>query len=56
MNRLVSTLALAILALVVIAASSRALIALAGALVTPIVALGIVAALLRCVWFFTGPR
>jgi hypothetical protein len=56
MNRLASMLALGILALVVIAASSRALIALAGALVAPIVVLGIVAALLRCVWFFTGPR
>ncbi|HEX5852652.1 MAG TPA: hypothetical protein VFY36_06135 [Solirubrobacteraceae bacterium] len=56
MNRLVSMLALAILALVVVAASSRALIALAGALTAPIVALGIVVALLRCVWFFTGPR
>ena len=56
MNRLASTLALAILALVVIAASSRALIALAGALTTPIVACGIVAGLLRCVWWLTGPR
>ncbi len=56
MSKLASTLGLAILGLVVLAAASRALIALAGALTAPIVALAIVAALLRCVWFFTGPR
>ena len=56
MSRLPATLALAILGLVVLAAASRALIALAGALVTPIVACTVVAALLRCVWWLTGPR
>lgn len=56
MKRFTSTLALAVLGLVVLAASSHALIALAGALVVPIVAGGIVAALLRCVWWLTGPR
>lgn len=56
MSRLPSTLVLAILGLVVLAATSRALIALAGSLVTPLVACGIVAALLRCVWWLTGPR
>ena len=56
MNRLASTLALGILALVVIAASSRALIALAGALTAPIVALGLTACLVRIAWWWTGPR
>ena len=56
MNKLPSTLALMILGLVVLAAASRPLITLAGALVTPIVACGIVVALLRCVWWLTGPR
>jgi hypothetical protein len=55
-NKLVSTLGLAVLGLVVLAATSRALIALAGALVMPIVVCGIVVALLRCVWWLTGPR
>jgi uncharacterized protein (DUF697 family) len=56
MSKLVSTLATVILGLVVLAATSRALISLAGALVTPVVASGIVVALLRCVWWLTGPR
>jgi hypothetical protein len=55
-NRLVSALGLAVLGLVVLAATSRALIALAGALVMPIVALGIVVTLLRCVFWLTGSR
>lgn len=56
MNKLASTLALAILGLVVLAATSRALIALAGAL-QPLLVIGcIVVALLRCVWWLTGPR
>jgi hypothetical protein len=56
MNKLASVLALVVLALVVLAAASRPLIALAGALVTPIAVCAILAALLRCIWFFTGPR
>lgn len=56
MSKLATTLGLMLLGLVVLAASSRVLIALAGALVTPIVAGGIVVALLRCVWWLTGPR
>ncbi len=56
MSKLASTVGLMVLGLVVLAASSRALIALAGALVTPILVGGIVAGLLRCVWWFTGPR
>jgi len=56
MNKLASTLALAILGLVVLAATSRALIALAGGLVAPIVAGAVVVALLRCLWWLTGPR
>jgi hypothetical protein len=56
MSRLPTTLALAILGLVVLAAVSRAVIALAGALVVPIVIGAVVVALLRCVWWLTGPR
>jgi len=55
-NRLASVLGLAVLGLVVLAATSRALIALAGSLIMPIVVCGIVVALLRCVWWLTGPR
>lgn len=56
MNKLVSTLALAVVGLVVLAAASRALIALAGALVVPAATIGVIAALLRCMWWLTGPR
>ncbi len=56
MTKLLQAALLGLVWLVVIAASSRALIALAGTLVMPIVAAGIVAALLRCVWWLTGPR
>lgn len=56
MNKLASALALAILGLVVLAATSRALIALAGALATPIVACAVAIALLRYVWWLTGSR
>jgi hypothetical protein len=55
-SKVASTLALAILGLVVLAAASPALVRLAGALVAPVVAGGIVVALLRCVWWLTGPR
>ena len=44
---------LGIVGLVVLAASSRALIALAGALVTPLLVGAIAIALLRLVWFYT---
>ncbi len=56
MNKLLQAALLGLVGVVVVAASSRALIALAGALVVPIVTLGILAALLRCIWFFTGSR
>lgn len=56
MSKLIQALLLALVGLVVLAATSRPLIALAGSLVTPIVACGIVVALLRCVWWLTGPR
>jgi hypothetical protein len=52
-NKLIQATLLVLVGLVVMAASSRALIALAGALVTPILVVGIVVALLRCVWFYT---
>ena len=53
MSKLIQATLLVLVELVVIAASSRALTALAGALVTPILVVGIVVALLRCVWFYT---
>lgn len=56
MNKLIQAASLGLVGLAVLAAASPALIKLAGALVTPIVAFGIVAALLRCVWWLTGPR
>jgi hypothetical protein len=52
-NRLPATLTLVILGLVVLATASRALVTLAGALAPLIVVGGIVAALLRYVWFHT---
>jgi energy-converting hydrogenase Eha subunit C len=55
-NKLIHLALLGVLGLVVLAATSRALTALAGALVAPIVVCGIVVALLRCVWWLTGPR
>jgi len=55
-NKLSHLALLGVIGLVVLAATSRALIALAGALITPIVACGIVVCLLRCVWWLTGPR
>jgi hypothetical protein len=56
MNKLVQAVLLGLIGLAVLAAATPALIKLAGALVTPIVVGGIIAALLRCVWFYTGPR
>jgi hypothetical protein len=56
MNKLVSTLALAIVGLVVLAAASSTLTRLAGALIPLALVVGIVAALLRWVWWLTGPR
>lgn len=56
MNKLPQLVLLGIFGLVVLAASCRALIALAGALLPLLVIAGIVVALLRCVWWLTGPR
>lgn len=56
MNKLTQVILLMLVGLVVLAAASPALIRLAGALVAPVVAGGIVVALLRCVWWLTGPR
>jgi hypothetical protein len=55
-NKLIQAAALGIVGLGVLATSSRALIALAESLVTPLAVCAVLAALLRCVWFFTGPR
>jgi hypothetical protein len=55
-TKLLQAALLGLVGLCVLAASSRALIALAGALVVPIVALGITACLVRIAWWWTGPR
>jgi hypothetical protein len=55
-NRLASTLGLVILGLVVLAATSRTLVALAGALQPLLVIVCVAVLLLRCVWWWTGPR
>lgn len=56
MSKPAQTALLVVVGLVVLAATSRALIALAGALVTPIAVCAVLVALLRCVWWLTGPR
>jgi hypothetical protein len=56
MSKLASMLALAIVGLVVLAYATPALTKLASALVPLAVVIGIVVALLRCVWWLTGPR
>ena len=56
MTKLISTIAIVVLGLVALGAASRALVALAGALVVPIVALGLTACLVRIAWWLTGPR
>jgi hypothetical protein len=53
MTKLVQASLLVLVGLVVVAAASAALIRLAGAMVTPLLVGGIVAGLLRCVWFYT---
>lgn len=53
MNKLIQALVLVLVGLVVLVAASPTITRLAGALITPIVACGIVVALLRCVWFYT---
>jgi hypothetical protein len=52
-TKAVTTLATVILGLVVLAAASPTLIKLAGALVPIALVVGVVIALLRCVWFYT---
>jgi hypothetical protein len=56
MNRLVQALLLGIVGLAVLAAVTPGLIKLAGALVPLVLVLGVGAAVLRCVWWLTGPR
>lgn len=53
MNKLIQAILLVLVGLVVLTAAGPTLIKLAGALVTPILVGGIVAALIRCVWFYT---
>lgn len=56
MNKLIDLGLLALVGLVVLAATSRALIALAGALQPLLVIVCVAVVLLRCVWWLTGPR
>ena len=56
MNKLIQVLLLSVIGLTVLDAASGPLTKLAGALVTPILVGGLIAGLLRCVWWLTGPR
>lgn len=56
MTKSMQVVLLGIVGLVVLAAATPALTRLASALVGPLLIAGIVAALLRCVWWLTGPR
>jgi hypothetical protein len=56
MTKLIQAVLLALVGLVVLASATPALTKLAGALVPLVVVVGIVLALLRCVWWLTGPR
>lgn len=56
MTKLIQVLLLSVIGLAVLDAASGPLTKLAGALVTPILVGGLIAGLLRCVWWMTGPR
>jgi hypothetical protein len=56
MTKLIHAGLIGIAGLVVLTAATPALIKLASALVAPLLIAGIVAALLRGVWWLTGPR
>jgi hypothetical protein len=56
MTKLIHAGLIGIVGLVVLAAATPALTKLASALVAPLLIGGIVGALLRCVWWLTGPR
>ena len=56
MTRLIQLGLVGVMGVVVLAAATPALTKLASALVGPLLVAGIVAALLRCVWWLTGPR
>ncbi len=53
MNRLIQSTLLGIVGLVVLVAASPTLLKLAGALIPLVLAVGVVVALLKCVWFYT---
>jgi hypothetical protein len=55
-NKLIQAGLLVLVGLVVLAAASPTLTKLAAALIPLALVVGIVAALLRCVWWLTGPR
>jgi hypothetical protein len=56
MTKLIHAVLLSVLGLAALAAATPALTRLVGALVPLVLVVGILAALLRCVWWWTGPR
>jgi hypothetical protein len=56
MTRLIQTLVLAVVGLAALAAATPALTRLVGALIPLTLVIGVVAAVLRMVWWMTGPR
>lgn len=56
MTKLIQVLLLSVIGLTVLDAASGPLTKLSEALVTPILVGGLIAGLLRCVWWLTGPR
>lgn len=53
MNKLVQSILLGIVGLVVLAAAGPTLLKLAGGLIPLVLVVGVVVALLKCVWFYT---
>lgn len=53
MNKLVQALVLGVVGLVVLVAASPTITKLAGALIPLVLVVGVVVALLKCVWFYT---
>lgn len=54
MNRLATFLAVAIVGLAILTAAGPALVALSNAMVPVVIAVGLMLALLRLVWFYTN--
>jgi hypothetical protein len=56
MSKLINVLVLGVIGLVVLDATGPTITRLISALVPLVLAVGIVVAILRCVWWLTGPR